>query len=83
MHSCMSIIGDCLLYYLCLHCFDNCIKNLLLILNWEINSRILGVVGNMIWPVFIRGVASYQAEEAVASSLFCARTHARIGDRDL
>ena len=49
----MSIIDDCLLYHLCLHCFDNCIKNFKLILNWEINSRILGMVGNMIWPVFI------------------------------
>ena len=29
------------------------ISNILLILNWEINSRILGMVGNMIWPVFI------------------------------
>ena len=27
-----------------------------------------------------RGVASNEAEEAVASSLFCARTRARIGD---
>ena len=27
-----------------------------------------------------RGVASNEAEEAVASSLFCVRTRARIGD---
>ena len=30
--------------------------------------------------LFPRGVASNEAEEAVASSLFCARTRARIGD---
>ena len=28
----------------------------------------------------VRGVASNEAEEAVASSLFCARTRAHIGD---
>ena len=54
MHSCMSIIGDCLLCHLCLHWFDNCIKNFKYTVDFELgNSRILRMVGNMTWPVFI------------------------------
>ena len=42
-------------YHLCLHCFENYIKNLKYTADFELrnNSKILDMVGNMIWPVFI------------------------------